>query len=68
MIDLRKTKIQVQGTEDGRRAAVNAEDPVVNDERKRQEIEHVGEIRPRVARAILSYALRIEAVVLRHLD
>lgn len=56
----------VDGVDAGRQAAVHAEDLVVDDDRQRQEVEHVGEVVPHVGVAVLARALGVEAVRLRH--
>lgn len=56
----------IDGVDAGRQAAVHAEDLVVDDDRERQEVEHVGEVVPHVGVAVLARALGVEAVRLRH--
>lgn len=56
----------VDGVDAGRQAAVHAEDLVVDDDRERQEVEHVGEVVPHVGVAVLARAFGVEAVRLRH--
>lgn len=54
------------GQERGRsargRTAVDAEDAVVDDDRQRQKVEHVGEVGPNGSRAVLALALGVESV------
>ena len=49
-----------------REAAVQAKDPVVDHDREREEVEHVGKVLPHVRVGVLAHALGIEAVRLRH--
>jgi hypothetical protein len=44
---------------------VHAEDLVVDHSREREEVEHVGEVRPDMRRPVLAHALGVEAVRLR---
>ena len=46
------------------RTTVDAKDAIVDDYRKREEIEHVREVRPDVRRAILAHTLCVETVCL----
>merc|ERR1711939_697884 len=49
-----------------REASVNAEYPVVDDDRESEKVEHVGEVLPDRWASILPHAFRVEAVGLRH--
>lgn len=49
-----------------REAAVDAEDLVVDDDGEGEEVEHVGEVLPHVGGSVLSHALGVEPVRLRH--
>lgn len=56
----------VDGVDRGGQAAVDAKYLVVDDDRQRQEVEHVGEVVPYARVAVLARAFRVEPVRLRH--
>jgi hypothetical protein len=56
----------VNAVDAGRKAAVYAEDLVVNHHREREVVEHVGKIVPDISIAVFPTAFGVEAVRLRH--
>lgn len=64
----RELRSEIRGIDDDVLTAMYAEYLVVDDHGKRQEVEHVREVRPDMGTAVFPYAFGVEAVCLIHIE